>query len=151
MKSVLNAVNEAAYRTVHDYPGGGIKLANRMGLQPRVLLNKVNPDQRHNKLSLEESVTLQRITGDARILHEIARLLGYIVIKIENPSSPSDTELLTLYCRWNAETGDIHRAIADAFDAPTLTPQHQTTIEKQFHAATTAGFVCVQRMGGLVQ
>lgn len=151
MKSFIDSVNEAAFRTVHDYPDGGVKLARRMGLQPRILFNKVNPDQRHNKLSLEESVTLQRITDDARILHEIARLLGYVVIRIENSPSPSDMELLTLYARWNAESGAAHRAIADAFDDAVITPQEQTDIAQRFHAATTAGFTYLRRMEGLVQ
>lgn len=146
----MNSMDVAIYATLHDN-GGPKVLGPKMRLSPAVLSHKCNPYQPRNHLTVHESVRLQIVTGDARILHEMARLLGYIVIRIENTPSPSDTELLTLYCRWNAESGDIHRAIADAFDAPKLTPQHQTRIEQQFHAATTAGFVCVQRMGGLVQ
>lgn len=146
----MNSMDVAIHATLHDH-GGPKVLGPKMRLSPAVLSHKCNPHQPRNHLTVHESVRLQAITGDVRILQEMARLLGYIVIRIENTPSPSDTELLTLYCRWNAETGNVHRAIADAFDAPTLTPQHQTSIEKQFHAATTASFVCMQRMGGLVQ
>ncbi|MCP5197329.1 MAG: phage regulatory CII family protein [Gammaproteobacteria bacterium] len=145
----FDAVNRAAYRTVHDH--GGVKLAELLGMKPHVLLNKVNPDQPYNKLSLEEAVKLQQVTGDPRILYEMARLLGYIVIRIENSPTPCDTELLTLYSRWNAKTGDVHREIADAFDDARITAAEKEAIERQFYEATQAGFVYLQRMEGLVQ
>lgn len=150
MNSLIDPVNDAAFRTVHDH--GGVQLAARMGLKPHLLLNKVNPAQHYNKLSLSEAVKLQQLTGDPRILHEMARLLGYIVIRIEHsPTLASDVELLTLYSQWNAETGAIHRAIADALADQAISPQEQDVIERCFYEAVTAGLVYLRRMEGLVQ
>lgn len=96
-------VNDAARRTVRDH-GGGL-LAKSMGIRPRIFLNKVNPSTR-NKLTLEESVRLQQITGDCSILKAMALVLGYAVIPLEAPD-PSDVELLTQYARWQDATGRV--------------------------------------------
>lgn len=147
----IDAVDRAAFCTVHD--NGGVRLAKRMGMAPHLLLNKVNPDQTHNKLSLAESVRLQIVTGDHRILHEIARVLGYVVVRIENypQSGPSDVELLTLYGKWNASTGAVHHEIAEALGDQIITEAEQEGIEQRFYQATTAGLTYIHRMGGLVQ
>lgn len=149
MSSLIDPVNDAAFRTVHDH--GGVQLAARMGLKPRLLLNKVNPDQHHNKLSLGEAVWLQHLTGDPRILYAMARMLGYLVIRIEHSFSTSDVELLTLYAQWQDQTGQIHHAIASALEDQTITPAEQATIEQRFHAAECAGLTYLRRMEGLVQ
>lgn len=145
----IDAVDRAAFCTVHD--NGGVRLAKRMGMAPHLLLNKVNPDQTHNKLSLAEAVRLQLVTGDHRILHEIARILGYVVIRIENypQSGPSDIELLTLYGQWNASTGAVHHEIAEALDDQIVTEAEQAAIEQRFYQATTAGLTYLHRMGGV--
>lgn len=150
MKSLIDPVNDAAFRTVHDH--GGVQLAARMGLKPHLLLNKVNPAQHHNQLSLGEAVKLQQVTGDPRILYEMARVLGYLVIRIENSPTPaSDVELLTLYSQWNAETGAIHHEIADALDDQRITRSEQDGIEQRFYQAARSGLIYLRRMEGLVQ
>lgn len=143
------ALADAVYHTVHDN-GGPTVLGPRLGLKPHVLSNKANPQQRHNKLSLEEALELQIITGDHRILRAEARELGHLLIPLHNPPS-SDVELLTLYAGWQRDTGRTHGAIAAAFEDQVITPTEQAEIERCFFAAASAGMTYIRRMGGLVQ
>lgn len=148
MHAADNALNQAVYRTIHE--NGGVKLAARLGMTPGLLLNKAHPRQR-NQFSLTEAVHLQQITGDVRILHAMAAALGYVVTRIDDAPAPSDVELLTLYGRWNADTGAVHHEIADALDDQRITQDEQAEIEERFYAAARSGLVYLRRMGGLVQ
>lgn len=139
----------AMFDTVHDN-GGPTLLGHKIGIPPRILANKANPRQVYNKLSLEEALKLQLITGDHRILHALARALGYVLVPMDMPP-PSDVELLTLYAQWQDTTGKVHHAIARAFEDRRVSPAEQTEVERRFHAAESAGMTYVRRMGGLVQ
>lgn len=145
MQDLLSAV----FDTVHDN-GGPTLLGQKIGIPPRILANKANPKQQYNKLSLEEALKLQLITGDHRILHAMARALGYVLVPMDMPP-PSDVELLTLYANWQDETGKVHHAIAKAFEDRRVTPAEQVEIERRFHVAESAGLTYIHRMGGLAQ
>ncbi|MFH7611555.1 hypothetical protein RA272_29150, partial [Pseudomonas syringae pv. tagetis] len=64
-------VTDAAYDTVHQYPGGSEALAPRLGMSAAVLRGKVNPNTDRNLLSLQEADALMARTGDFRILHAL--------------------------------------------------------------------------------
>lgn len=51
-------VTDAAYDTVHQYPGGSEALAPRLGMSAAVLRGKVNPNTDRNLLSLQEADAL---------------------------------------------------------------------------------------------
>lgn len=66
-------ITDAAYNTVHDYPGGASALAARMGIKsPAVLNSKVNPNTETHHLTLAEASKLMALTGDFRILHALS-------------------------------------------------------------------------------
>lgn len=146
---MFDHVATAAQATVHDH-GGPRALAPLLGLRPAILSNKVNPAQGKNSLTLREALHLQLLTGDHRILQAMAQTLGYILVPLDRPP-PSDVELLTLYARWQDATGQIHHAIADAFEDRRISPGEHVEIERRFHAAASAGATYIHRMGGYVQ
>lgn len=146
---VSQVLADAVYHTVHDN-GGPAALGHRLGIKPAVLSNKANPRQGHNRLSLEEALHLQLITGDHRILRELARTLGYVLIPIDQPP-PSDVELLTLYAQWQDHTGQVHHSIARAFEDRRITATAYYEIERRFFDAASTGLTYIHRMGGLVQ
>lgn len=76
-------VLDAAYHTAHNYPGGVVPLAFRMGLPASTLNHKVNPHNSTHQLSLKEAVSMQAVSGDASILHAMAGALGYVAIKAD--------------------------------------------------------------------
>lgn len=74
-------ITDAAYHTVHDYPGGSESLGPRVGISPAVLRNKVNPNNETHHLTLAEAVRMVDLTDDDRILQAWARARGYMLIK----------------------------------------------------------------------
>lgn len=109
---------DAAYHTVHDYPGGAPSLSPRMGVSANVLANKVNPNCETNKLTLIEAVRLQEITGDTRILVAMAQQLGYALFRMPTFDGVSDQAVLetitAIWARQGELGGDIHAAFADS-------------------------------------
>ena len=146
---VFDRLSQAVFNTVHKN-GGPRTLAPRMGLNPTILSNKANPRQLNNRLTLEEAVDLMAVTRDHQILHAIAQELDYALIPLQQ-GEPSDVALLTLYAQWQGEMGQVHQAIASAFEDQRITPAEQAEIEHRFHQAETSGLTYLQRMGGLVQ
>lgn len=77
------SVRDAAYHTVHDYPGGALALAMRLGMNGMTLSHQVNPNNagRYN-LSIEKAAEIQMFTQDFRILHAMARSLSHVCIQL---------------------------------------------------------------------
>lgn len=65
---------DAAYHVVHDYPGGCLALAPRLGKAVSSLNNEVNPPANPvpgaptPKLGIADSVKITHLTGDCRIV-----------------------------------------------------------------------------------
>lgn len=74
-------ITDAAYHTIHDYPGGSESLGPRVGISSAVLRNKVNPNNDTHHLTLAEAVRIGDIADDDRILQAWARSRGYMLIK----------------------------------------------------------------------
>lgn len=70
-------VIDAAYRTVHDYPGGSETLGQRMGISPAVLRSKVNPNTTTHRLALDEADQMMGMTSNYAILQAMAASHGF--------------------------------------------------------------------------
>lgn len=68
---------DAAYLTGHHYHGGVPALAARMDMDADELARKLN--QNAGNLGLDEAVVMMALSGDHRILHALAKELGYTV------------------------------------------------------------------------
>lgn len=75
-------VIDAAHATVHDYPGGSVALAPRLGMAHAILRGKVNANDAGHHLTMAESIRMQLLTGDHRILHAEADELGYMLVRL---------------------------------------------------------------------
>ncbi len=104
-------VFEAAYRVAHDFPGGAVALAGKMGRNPGTFLNQVNPETETHHLHLGTAVQMQAITGDHRILQAMAGTLNEVCFPLPNLSRVSDDALLEMLCRIGYEGGDFYRVI----------------------------------------
>jgi hypothetical protein len=125
---------DAAYATVHDYPGGCASLAPRIGVSPNVLQNKVNPNQTYHKLTQDESVRIQAFTGDARILHAEAEELGYVCIAAGDFTGVSDCALLDLFNREYAALGKFSEHFGNAFASGGIDPQQRDTLRNDMYS-----------------
>lgn len=107
---MIDLLEDAIYRTIHEAQGGAIGLAPRVGMNPGTLNNKAYPGH-EAQLNLCESVPIQRDTQDFRILHSYAHVLDHAAIPLGDYSRTSDLELLDSYARYHAEIGQTAIAI----------------------------------------
>lgn len=75
----MSEILDAAYHLVHDYPGGSLSLAPRLGKSPSTLSHEVVASG-GAKLGLVDAVKLSALTGDNRILNTFATLCGCVVL-----------------------------------------------------------------------
>ena len=110
-------IHDAAYNTGHDYPGGVAALSVRMGVSRNVLQNKLNPAIEYHKLTLDEALRMQALTGDVRVLQAMAETLGFVCIPIPQFDGVADMALLDAYTAMVVDEGhfaeDFRAALED--------------------------------------
>lgn len=77
------SLEDAAYHTAHDYPGGVPALALRLRTSANTLNHKVNPHNNTHHLSLREARDAMVMSGDFRILYALASDLGHVAIQVD--------------------------------------------------------------------
>lgn len=78
-------IRDAAYHTVHDYPGGSASLAPRLGKTPSTLCHEValvKAPGSTAKLGVEDAMKIVDMTGDHRIVHAIALRAGGMFVPL---------------------------------------------------------------------
>lgn len=122
-------VTDAAFDTVHEYPGGSESLAPRMskGLSAATLRNKVNPNNDRNLLSLQEADELMAKSGDFRILHALAATHGFVVQKVDAPQAGSITSAMLAAV---AAKGDLAELVAQAMADNRITGNESDNISR---------------------
>lgn len=131
-------VTDAAYDTVHQYPGGSEALAPRMGMSAATLRGKVNPNTDRNLLSLQEADALMARTGDYRILHALCAEHAFIAQRVDAPESGT---LITALLSAAAAKGDLAELVSEAMADNRITPNEADAISR----------ACQQVMAALVQ
>lgn len=115
-----------AYGLIRDYPGGSVALAARTGMVANVLSNKVNPNDARHHLMVNESVSIQQVSGDHRILHAEAQELGYVCMALPDVD---DDDLLHATLRsirsFGAMMGETETSMRDG----RVTPNELRAIE----------------------
>ena len=119
-------VTDAAYDTVHEYPGGSVSLAPRLGMSDAVLRGKVNPKNDRNRLAIEEADALMGKTGDFRILHALAATHGFTLLPNGVEDGPGD--LMDAVLATAVAKGDLAGVIARALKDHLITPNELTKI-----------------------
>lgn len=144
-------VADAAYHTVHDYPGGAVAVAHRLGANAAVLSHKVSPTCGTHHLSLDESVRIMELTGDHRVLVALCRRLGYLdPIPSVAYDGIADDALLDLVARMHAEGGDVSRVLSAALTDGRITRDECDELAVQAQEAMTAIAALVDRVRGMV-
>lgn len=145
----MNSI-DAAYSTVHDYPGGSESLGPRVGISPAVLRNKVNPNNDTHHLTFAEARRISDMTGDFRMLQAWAHEAGFLLVKAPTGSADScDMAVLEQVVGLGVANGQfmqtIHAALADGrVDQDELKRIRAAERELQTVAATVT-----QRMEGM--
>lgn len=121
-------VADAAYHTAHAYPGGVPALAQRMAMSHNTLSHKVGLNNSTHHLTLREAVTMQEVTGDARILHSMAGALGYACVSLRTDGGGTT---LAEVMHMAKEFGDVLASINSAVADGRVTPNEMQDCERQ--------------------
>lgn len=144
-------VQDAAYATAHDYPGGVPALAVRMGVSRNVLQNKLNPSVEYHKLTLDEAMRLQALTGDHRILNAMADQVGYVCIKLPEFEGVADVELLDAYMQIVADAGAFANDFRDALADRAITRQEYELLRDDLHKQQAHELELLARIESLIE
>lgn len=122
-------VLDAAFDTVHDYPGGAGPLAERLTrvnkdgdrvpMSEAVLNSKVNPNTTTHHITLAESDRLMGLTGDHRILYALANNHGYQLLKIG--ADQAHGTLMQRLLKANSAEGEVDRVLEEALSDGVIT------------------------------
>lgn len=121
-------VADAAYHTAHDFPGGVPALAQRMQASANSLFHKLDLNNTTHHLTLRESVTLQAITGDVRILQAMAGALGYVCINLRVAQGPTTMRDVMQMAK---EFADVMISVNAAAEDGKVTPNEMQECERQ--------------------
>ena len=147
----MSTVADAAYDTVHEYPGGAEALGPRVAMSPKVLDSRVNPNIHSHHLSLNDAVRIMALTGDHRILRAQCRHLGYLdPIRAVVYEGIADEQLLELVAAVHSETGDVSRSLMAALADGRVTESEFEAFDQQTHEAMSAIAELRDRLRGMV-
>lgn len=144
---------DAAYHTVHDYPGGSESLGPRVGINSAVLRNKVNVntprEEKRHHLTFEEAQRIVAFTGDLRMLQSWAHAEGCLLVKAPDGASECDMSVLESVTGSVMDhggfIGSIHKSLVDG----DLTQEEMGEIEEMANHAMTAIVTLLNRLRGM--
>lgn len=145
-------VTDAAYHTVHDYPGGADSLAPRAGISSGQLLrNKVNINQEYHHLTLAEAGRIVGITQDRRIPDAFAALVGCLLVNVGELHGVSDMALLETYTNLMKRLGDFSQEFHSALSDGRITHKEITELEQLMREFQSAGAELINRAKQLAE
>lgn len=144
-------IEDAAYHTAHDYPGGVPALAARLGVSSNVLNHKVNPNQVFHKLTLSEAEKLVGLTQDRRIPEVFASIVGCVMVCAGSYEGMSDIALLDAYANMMSDLGDFSREFNLALQDGRITQDEIDAMEKKLYHFQSAGAELLNRVRQMVE
>lgn len=145
----MNTV-DAAYHTVHDYPGGSESLGPRVSISAAVLRNKVNPNNSTHHLTFAEAQRVAAFTNDFRMLLAWAHAEGFLLVKAPNGATECDMSVLEKVASFMFASGmfgkEIHESLADG----AVDQDEMVRVTRAADQVMTEAAEVVQRLKGMV-
>lgn len=134
-------VYEAAQKVVADYMEK-IRckidvVAAELGTTTGVLYRQLNPKDTTMPLSIDRVMAITKLTGDNRILEEIAREFELIVIKRRCEKARA-ADLNVLVDKANIENSDVFRVVKSAIEDGKIDKEDKEKIIKEIDEAQVA-------------
>lgn len=127
-------ITDAAYNTIHDYPGGASAIAPRLGIKsPAVLNSKVNPNTDTHHLTLAEASKIMAITGDFRILQSLNAEHGKVSIDLPVIPECRDIALTDLVLSIGMGGGDVCAVFKEMMADGRITQGEAMDMSKVIH------------------
>lgn len=105
------------------------QIAHKVGIGYQILLNKVNPTNEVNKLTLRETWALTHATENVSIFRIILEDLGYVIRRVaaENPK----TDILNAFLELSSESGDVARVTKEALADGRISLREKIAIRRE--------------------
>lgn len=151
---MLDPINDAIYRVIHDYPGGIAALARRINLPVWALSRMATPGPDHLPLDVHTAVAIQLATGDEipadlRILQAMAAVLGQACIPVMN-FRQTTLELLADYAAWQAQLSPCAEIVVDACDQQRISRAEFNQLKIDIHLDAARGLAVLARLEGFI-
>lgn len=104
------SLRDAAFNTVHDYPGGAVSLAPRVGKTPSSLSHEVTATGTA-KLGLLDAEKIVILTGDLRILEAFATDCGQMLVPLPSAIVLSTDDCMLRLADTAREFGELCKEV----------------------------------------
>jgi hypothetical protein len=142
-------VLEAFRATVQDYEVA--KMAAKIGVPVGTLYNKINLNETSShKPTLGESILVQVVSGDTRIVEAMAHTLGGVFVKLPSLEGVSDAALLEMVAEIHIQSGFFHHEVKKALADNKFTKEEHRDIHRQSLQFITAVLEAVKRIEGMI-
>lgn len=128
-------------------------LAAKMGVQLGTLYNKVNlSDSTHHKPTLADAVLVTVLTGDKRILHSFAKIVGEVCYSLPDFKDISTDALLVHILKIEKESGDFYQRTEGALrNDNRISAREYKVIEREAYEWISAVLESLARMREMSQ
>lgn len=123
-------VSMAAFRLVHDAPGGATALAPVVGKSAGTLSHEVDPNYAGAKLGLLDAVKLSKWRGDRQVLDAFALELGCVVVPLV-PAVAGAEGIASRTARLVQEFGDLMCVTGAATGDGVISDNERERIERE--------------------
>lgn len=145
----MDDLDLAIHDTVKHFPGGGCALAGKLDIPAGTLLNKANPNQ-DAQLTLRESVPLQLVAKDYRILYAYSATLDhYPPVPFADHKATSNLDLINLITRFHADIGKSDQVLNQALGKKRLASSDAKRLRRSFLEAQQAAHELLMRVEAL--
>lgn len=123
---------DAAYHTVHDYPGGAGSLAPRLGKAPSTLSNEVRPPILGTaKLGFLDAIKIAELTCDMRIPAAVAAHFGKRLVDLPDVCHDGADSAVMRLGFVGKEFGDVCSSVSMALNDGSITPNELKVIDRE--------------------
>lgn len=143
-------VHEAFRAIVHDYDVQ--KMAAKLGMPAGTLYNKANLNESSvHKPTLGDSVLVQVIAGDTRVVQAMAYTLGGVFVKLPAPGEVvCDAALLDMVADISIMNGRFHGELKDALADGEISGDEHEKIRQRACDYVSAILATVSRVNSLI-
>lgn len=125
----MDHFTQSIYDLVHKSNVGTAHIAEVLGMSHQILINKANPFNTHNKLSVHELHAIQVLTGNCIVLRAMQADLVLATLK------DAPVSILEAMISNGKECGDVFRVVQEALADNKITERERAGILKEIRDA----------------
>ncbi|MGB3386122.1 MAG: phage regulatory CII family protein [Marinomonas sp.] len=128
----IDHFTQAIHDLVHKSELGTTRIAEVLGMSKQVLINKVNPYNVYNKLTVHELHAIQMLTGDDSVL----RIMQADLVRSTMAYAPPS--ILEAMINQGKECGDVFAVVQKALADNRLTERERADVLKEIREAISS-------------